>query len=419
MKCFISHIHEEKPMAVALKSTLEERVPSCEVWVSSVDVAYGEQWLSALESAIEKADKVLVLCSQNALKSPWIHFEAGVGQGRDSAVVPICHTDMQVADLHIPFSVLQSKNLYTIENLRDLIDSFGGDTTGLESDWQSLMDAQTRVDYVPLAVKPLRNPTSERSILVDGAHAQRKWSGSRRGTVFERAKSNFAGISSRTGLDVQFIDDPDQIRASDMEPWSGLILALPLHEKIKSASIEQIVEWVQSGGRLLLMGFELGDLHHEGNLNDLAARFALRFNGDMVAPAGWKTGKPYGKDIAFEVPQSQGLLEGVNKVVWQNVQTLASEPGTTPHLNVGSQALAVPTPNSVISSGDGSLAMPNPEFVIENRAEWLPVLAEATRELTGNGAVMACGTWDVIPETAESNDNERFVSNLLKWLTAT
>ncbi len=62
--------------------------------------------------------------------------------------------------------------------------------------------------------------------------------------------------------------------------------------------------------------------------------------------------------------------------------------------------------------------MPNPEFTIERNAPWLPVLAKATPELTGKGGVVACGTWDLLPDTDQPNDNARFVSNLLDWLVA-
>ena len=416
MKCFISHIHEEHPVAAALKAIIERRVPGCTVWVSGVDLKHGDQWLSELDSAMDSTDKVLVLCSRQSIDRPWVHFEAGFGQGRNALVAPICHMGLTVSDLPIQFGVLSVEKLNNADDLRSLLLSLGGNTDELESDWRETAEAQDKVDYVPGAIKPLRAAKSTKSILVDGAHGQRRWPRRRRGTVFERAESSFSALIDEAEVDVGFLDSADQIRASDMNSWRGLILALPLHCRMEIAKIEQIVEWVHGGGRLLILGFELGDLHHEGNLNDLAARFALRFNGDMVAPKAWEAGKPYDKDIPLQPEQQSGLFDGVGRVVWRNLQTIAIEPGTEPQLTVGSGSLVVPTPDSVGFSDNGNLIMPNPEFTIEKDASWLPVLAKATPELTGNGDVVACGTWDLLPDTNEPNDNVRFVSNLLGWL---
>ncbi len=69
-----------------------------------------------------------------------------------------------------------------------------------------------------------------------------------------------------------------------------------------------------------MLGYELGDLHHKANLNDLAVRFGLRFHTDIVAPAGWKPekGKPYGRLVKLEQPalSGQALLAGVKALEW-------------------------------------------------------------------------------------------------------
>ena len=163
------------------------------------------------------------------------------------------------------------------------------------------------------------------------------------------------------------------------------MLAMPWRASLSATAIDQIVEWVRLGGRLGLLGFELGDLHHSGNLNALASRFGLRFQGDMVAPHGWhRQLKPYGAPVEFTAPASSShpILDGVGSVTWRNVQTLAREPGTRLLLAVGENVLTVPEPESV-SFASGLLTMPNPVFAYFDDASWLPVMAEATPHLTG------------------------------------
>ena len=67
---FVSHIHEEAPLALALKQVLERTVPDFSVWVSEQDITDGQQWLAALNAAIDAADDLLVLCSSKSLVSP-------------------------------------------------------------------------------------------------------------------------------------------------------------------------------------------------------------------------------------------------------------------------------------------------------------------------------------------------------------
>jgi hypothetical protein len=334
VKCFISHIHEERRLAASLKRILETRVQGAEAWASSVDQRPGEEWLEGVKGAMGRADTVMVLCSSTSLDQPWVNFEAGAGWGREVRVVPLCHSDVTVGELPFPLSAMLGFDLFTRNGLEELLEWCGGDTGELDPDWAEVQDALDAIDYVPPARRPLPEPTQPRAILIDGAHGQPEWPLDRKGTLFDWPDVGFSELVDPASWLARWVERPDQLRAGDLDAWSGMILALPFRRRMSAGAVDQIVRWVREGGRLLLLGFELGDLHHGGNLNDLASRFGLRFHGDIVSPEGWAGGKPYGEAVCFRADVDHPVLEGVDSVWWRNVQTLALEPGTRPLLTV-------------------------------------------------------------------------------------
>ncbi len=418
---FISHIHEEAPLAASIERVLEGALAGSNVFASGEDVAAGQQWLQEVDAAMGRADVVVVLCSARSCARPWVNFEAGGGWGKSVQVVPVCHSDMTVSDLPFPLSAFQSYQLSTADDLRQLVDALGGDASAAGvAGWADVEAAFAAIDYVPPAVRPLPPPSSERSVLLDLSHGQAEWPQRRRGTLFSWPGTGVDDLTGDPDVEVRPIDSPDQLRAADMAAWTGLVVALPFHTRMGEGAITQIVEWVRAGGRLALLGFELGDLHHGGNLNDLASRFALRFSGDIVAPADWVgQAKPYGADVTFRpgaAAAESPLWDGVDSVTWRNVQTIAREPGTRPLAGVGDNAVAVPTPDSIGFAG-GTLTMPAPQFDFDPASGSAAVVAEATPHLTDDGRVLAVGTWDLLPEGVGSPGNRRFAANLLRWMT--
>lgn len=92
---FISHITEEKEMAMELKKLIEESfLGMLDVFVSSDEnsISSGSKWLDNITSALSSCAIELILCSPNSVKRPWINFEAGAGWVRDIPVIPLCHS---------------------------------------------------------------------------------------------------------------------------------------------------------------------------------------------------------------------------------------------------------------------------------------------------------------------------------------
>ena len=121
---FISHITEEKEIALELKSLLEESfLGMMDIFVSSDDasISVGTRWLDNISNSLGNCSIELVLCSPKSVKRPWINFEAGAGWVRDIPVVPLCHSGMEPTNLPIPLNLLQAIKLSEISGLKLLL----------------------------------------------------------------------------------------------------------------------------------------------------------------------------------------------------------------------------------------------------------------------------------------------------------
>lgn len=118
---FISHITEEKEMALELKKLIEESfLGMLSVFVSSDEnsISSGSRWLDNITSALGNCAIELILCSPKSVKRPWINFEAGAGWVREIPVIPLCHSGMEPSLLPIPLNLLQAAKISEISNLK-------------------------------------------------------------------------------------------------------------------------------------------------------------------------------------------------------------------------------------------------------------------------------------------------------------
>jgi hypothetical protein len=169
------------------------------------------------------------------------------------------------------------------------------------------------------------------------------------------------------------------------------------------------------------MGFELGDRHHETNLNVLANEFGLRFNSDIVAPKDWidSRGKPYDAPIEFSNIDSahHPMLQEVRNLRLRNVCTLTIDPGADVLIKLGDNRICW-LKRDTVEYSNGILRSGNLQCELIDKAPWVPVLAEAPKGLTGSGKVMAIGTWHLLEEKNDEtgNSNKMFIRNILNWL---
>jgi len=121
---FISHISEEKDLALFVKEFIESAfLGLIEVFISSDEhsISLGQKWLNNITDALKKCNIEIVLCSYNSIKKPWINFEAGAGWIRDIPVIPLCHSGMEPSNLPLPLNLLQAAKISDIANMNQLL----------------------------------------------------------------------------------------------------------------------------------------------------------------------------------------------------------------------------------------------------------------------------------------------------------
>jgi hypothetical protein len=169
----------------------------------------------------------------------------------------------------------------------------------------------------------------------------------------------------------------------------------------------------------LLLGFELGDRHHEANLAELSQYFGISPAIDIVGPSDFYGNKPYNTIIDFDtsVAEQHPFTINLSNIQLTNVQTLRVEPGGIEWLRVGQNVVYHPNRESVVYR-DGVMTAPGGNaFNINKKAGWLPVAVEAPEGLCGQGGVQMIGTWDLLGRNKRFGDeNNILVIRILDWL---
>lgn len=118
---FISHISEERELAVKVKELIEKSfLGMIEVFVSSDEhsISLGQKWLDNITEALKTCAIEIILCSPNSITRPWINFEAGAGWIRDIPVIPLCHSGLIPSKLPIPLNLLQAATANEVSSLK-------------------------------------------------------------------------------------------------------------------------------------------------------------------------------------------------------------------------------------------------------------------------------------------------------------
>jgi hypothetical protein len=71
----------------------------------------GKKWFEHIVSNLRQAKVVLVLLSASSRRRPWLSFEAGVGVGNESVVIPIAIRDFSLGELDFPLLGFQGRSI--------------------------------------------------------------------------------------------------------------------------------------------------------------------------------------------------------------------------------------------------------------------------------------------------------------------
>ena len=115
-RIFISHIHEDKLAAIHLVSFLRTklRVPPEDLFLSSNrQIQLGSEWLATINATFRACTVIIALFSPEALRRPWVHFEAGGAFfSKGKLLIPVCIGGQNPCDLGRPYSNIQAADLH-------------------------------------------------------------------------------------------------------------------------------------------------------------------------------------------------------------------------------------------------------------------------------------------------------------------
>ncbi len=107
MRIFISHIQEELQVAQVLKKWIESAFADhCQVLTSTdpEGIPSAAQTMEENERALEETKALILLCSPDSIRKPWISFEAGCAWLRKILILPVCHSGVTAGQLPQPLA---------------------------------------------------------------------------------------------------------------------------------------------------------------------------------------------------------------------------------------------------------------------------------------------------------------------------
>ena len=109
---FISFIHEEQAVAVAVQQLLRAFLGNQNVFLSAEwQIFAGEQWLDRIKAELQPAKVVILLLSPRSVQRPWVNFEAGAAWLTGKVIVPACFAGLSKGTLPKPYSNIQALEL--------------------------------------------------------------------------------------------------------------------------------------------------------------------------------------------------------------------------------------------------------------------------------------------------------------------
>ncbi len=121
---FISHIHENKDLTLIIKELIDTIFENAlNIFVSSdfESIELGDEWLMKINDGLKQCDIMLLICSQESIRRPWIAFEAGVGWSKGIKVIPLCCFGLTISSLPLPFNRWQAANANREDSLNRLM----------------------------------------------------------------------------------------------------------------------------------------------------------------------------------------------------------------------------------------------------------------------------------------------------------
>jgi hypothetical protein len=120
MKVFLSHSHNDEPLAKKIASTLQQA--GLEVWDDEKEIAPGENWAEKVAQALREAEAMVVLLTPDALNSNWVQrdidYALSEKRFRDRLVTVLAGPPEKLPEDKIPWILRRLKFVNLTDNGR-------------------------------------------------------------------------------------------------------------------------------------------------------------------------------------------------------------------------------------------------------------------------------------------------------------
>ncbi|KAF2516309.1 toll/interleukin-1 receptor domain-containing protein [Flavobacterium salilacus subsp. salilacus] len=158
---FLSHIHEEKDLAVLVQKAIEDEFSGfVKVFVSSdgSTIPAGANFLKRIEDGLIECIVGIYLISPKSVKRNWINFELGAvwirnvlnqrNGSQELPIIPFCHSGITPSELPMPLThlnAIEAKNSAHLEFTFKSIQTAVGGSGNLKTDFEKL--AQNIINF--------------------------------------------------------------------------------------------------------------------------------------------------------------------------------------------------------------------------------------------------------------------------------
>lgn len=288
--------------------------------------------------------------------------------------------------------------------------------------FESTRHVPIALEDVPAHGKSFDRNVERPTVMIDESYMQAGWIPS------PTARAGYCAAVDELSNRVRVVTNQRGYMSPEiLDQCQMLILPTPYDMLVSEPEYDQVVDWVCRGGRLLVFGFYLMDLHHRNNLNHLARRFGFEFCHNIMMPIGKETIRDC-KDQAFAsndseycivsrpfgTPDRHPILKDVSSLVLTS--SCAVEPAGRTELEVQTSE-----PVSIM----GARGYKNSEGRILSATDY-PIERQAPASFMvalkhDAGRVVGIGTWKIFLNDVNvpMYDNMRLLHNIIDWFFGT
>ena len=117
-KVFISHINEERDVALALQELIYAQLSNSvggkiECCLSSDKWQWkaGEDWMKRIKAELAMANVVLLMLSPQSLTRHWVNLEGGAAWVTDRLMIPVIYSGLKIGSVPRPYSDFSAVDL--------------------------------------------------------------------------------------------------------------------------------------------------------------------------------------------------------------------------------------------------------------------------------------------------------------------